>query len=58
MLRRDCIYECGDEDCDKCYYHGILFECPGDCKEYKSQYYPEALREEKNNDKRTMGEHS
>lgn len=42
----DCIYQCGDEECDKCYWHGIIFECPGDCKEYKSQYNPEALKDE------------
>gem|GEM_PF-5331564 len=42
----DCIYQCGDEECDKCFYHGIIFECPEDCKEYKSQYNPEALKEE------------
>ena len=42
----DCIYQCGDEECDKCYWHGIIFECPGDCKEYKSQFNPEALKED------------
>ena len=43
--RRDCIYQCGDEECEKCLYHGIIFECPEDCEEYKCQYDPKALKE-------------
>lgn len=43
----DCIYQCGDEECTKCFHRGIIFECPDDCKDYKSQYNPEEVRKEK-----------
>ena len=42
----DCIYECGDEECGKCFLKGIIFECPATCEAYISHIKsPEEVRE-------------
>ena len=39
MIKYDCIYACGDEDCDKCGKRGILLNgCPEDCKDFVNHH--------------------
>lgn len=35
---KHCIHYDGDEDCDKCCIHGIIFNCPSNCKDYLDCY--------------------
>lgn len=38
MIDYSCIYECGDEDCNKCFKQGIIFCCPYDCPDYVDHF--------------------
>lgn len=40
-----CVHNCGDEDCRKCFIHGIIFSC-GSCNDYKSALPKEVEEEE------------
>ena len=61
MIKYDCIYECCDDDCDKCGKRGILLNgCPMDCEDFVNHHGKNAKGEEviheteKDNNKRSL----
>ena len=46
MIAFDCIYECGDEDCNKCMMHGYIFGCDG-CDDYTTHRSKEEAEDDK-----------
>lgn len=38
MIEKSCMYFDGDDDCNKCVKHGIIYSCPYDCPDYIDFY--------------------
>ena len=38
MTRPDCTNWVGDDDCNRCCIHGLIYACPNPCAEYEDVY--------------------